>query len=133
MTLVRRVLQFREHNVASTTPITTYFEFNHRCPIKPNAIMLVLHHTLHLIGPAVGLVESDVSTHSLRAGAAMTLQCAQVDANIIRLLAHWQSDAMLRYLHVQACPIMRNVASQILQHGMYDLIQNVQQQNPQGI
>jgi hypothetical protein len=38
---------------------------------------------------------------------------------------------MLRYLHLQACPVMRNFTAHMLQRGMYDLVQNVQQQNQQ--
>jgi hypothetical protein len=38
---------------------------------------------------------------------------------------------MLRYLSLQARPVMRNFTAQMLQHGMYDLIKDVQQQNPQ--
>jgi hypothetical protein len=85
--------------------------------------------------PEVALVKADVSARSLWTGGAMALLCAQVDGkyNIIRLLGRWQSDVMLRCLHRQARPIMRNFAWQMLQHGMYDLIQNVQQQNPQDI
>jgi hypothetical protein len=127
------VVHLREHNATSTTPIATYFESNLRCPIKPNDITLVLRQDVRLIGLEVVLVEADVSVRSLQAGGAMALLGAQVDDNSIRLLGRWQSDAMLRYLHVQARPVMRNFASQMLQHGMYDLIQNVQQQKPQDI
>jgi hypothetical protein len=38
---------------------------------------------------------------------------------------------MLRYLHLQARLVMCNFAAHMLQHGMYDLIQKVQQQNAQ--
>jgi hypothetical protein len=131
MAMVRRVIHLQQFNLASTTPITTYYESNRRRPVTPNKITLALHHVVRLIGPKVGLVEADVSARSLRAGGAMTLICAEVDDNIIRLMGHWQSDAMLRYLHLQGDPVMRNSASQMLQHGMYDLVQNIQQQNPQ--
>jgi hypothetical protein len=127
------MIHLREHNVTPTTPITTYFESKLRHPIKPNGITLVLHHDIRLIGPEVGLVEADVYARPLGAGDAMALLCAQVDDNIIRLLSRWHSDMMLRYLHVQPRPIIRNFASQMLQHGMYDLIQNAQRQNPQDI
>jgi hypothetical protein len=100
MALVRRVIHLREHNVASITPITTYFESNRRRPIKPNDITLFLRHAVRLIGPEVGLVEADVSARSLLAGGAMALMCAHVDDTIIRLLDRWQSDAMLRYFYV---------------------------------
>jgi hypothetical protein len=107
MALVRRVIHLREHNVASTTPITTY---------KPNEITLVLHNAVCLMWSEVGLVEADISVRSLRAGGAMALLCAQVDGNVIRLLGRWQYNAIIRYLHVQAGPVMPNFASQMLQH-----------------
>jgi hypothetical protein len=84
--LVRRVIHLREHNIASNTPIATYFESNHRCPIKPNDTTLVLRHAVCLIGTKLGLVEADVSARSLRAGGAMMIMFAQADNNIIRLL-----------------------------------------------
>jgi hypothetical protein len=56
----------------------------------------------------------------------MALMCAQVDSNIIKLRGRWQSDAMMRYLHVQARPIMRNFSFLMLAHGEYDLVQNPQ-------
>jgi hypothetical protein len=50
---------------------------------------------------------------------------------IIRLPGRWQSDTMIRYLHLQDRPTMRNFTAHMLQQGMYDLIKNVRQQHPQ--
>jgi hypothetical protein len=131
MALVCRAIHLQQFNVVSTTSITTYYKSNRRRPVTPNDITLALCHAVRLICPKVGLVEADMSARSLRAGGAMALLCAQVDDDIIQLLGRWRSDAMLRYLHLQARPVMRNFAAHMLQHGMYDLVQNVQQQNPQ--
>jgi hypothetical protein len=54
----------------------------------------------------------------------MTLLCAAVDTDKIRLLGRWCSDEMLRYLHVQAFPIVAPLAKQMLQHGNFALIPN---------
>jgi hypothetical protein len=56
---------------------------------------------------------------SLQAGGAMALLLAHVDTDIIRLIGHWRSDEMLRHLHLQAQPIMRNFASLMLHSGNY--------------
>jgi hypothetical protein len=45
----------------------------------------------------------------------MALLCAEVDTDIIRLIGRWRSDEMLRYLHVQAEPVMRGFAPRMLQ------------------
>jgi hypothetical protein len=52
----------------------------------------------------------------------MALLCAKVDTDLIQLLGRWRSDVMLRYLHVQAQPVMRNFASLMLQGGQFALI-----------
>jgi hypothetical protein len=61
----------------------------------------------------------------------MDLLCAHVDSDLIKLLGRWQSDTMMRYLHVQARPVMRNFAARMLHGGNYDLVQNTHTQNPQ--
>jgi hypothetical protein len=52
----------------------------------------------------------------------MALLLAHVDTDIIRLIGRWRSDEMLRYLHLQAQPIMRNFASLMLHGGDYTLL-----------
>ena len=54
----------------------------------------------------------------------MALLCAQVDANVIQLIGRWRSDEMLRYLHVQTEPVMRDFSSRMLQHGSFTLHPN---------
>jgi hypothetical protein len=54
----------------------------------------------------------------------MALLCANVDTDRIRLLGRWRSDEMLRYLHVQAEPLMRNFSSLMLTGGHFTLIPN---------
>jgi hypothetical protein len=54
----------------------------------------------------------------------MALLCAHVDTDIIRLLGRWRSDEMLRYLHVQAQPIMRDFSRRMLVGGSFTLLPN---------
>jgi len=76
------------------------------------------------MGPPHGFLPEDISAHSLRALGAMALLCARVDTNIIQLLGHWCSNAMLRYLHVQAELVMHDFAAKMLAHGTYVLHPN---------
>jgi hypothetical protein len=55
----------------------------------------------------------------------MALLCDQVDRSIIQLLGRWKSDAMLRYLHIQAEPLMRGFAATMLKGGDYSLLPNL--------
>ena len=52
----------------------------------------------------------------------MALLCGKVDADTIRLLGRWKSDAMIRYLHAQAIPLIRDLAATILTHGNFTLL-----------
>ena len=49
---------------------------------------------------------------------------AKIDPDIIRLIGRWRSDEMLRYLHVQAAPLMSDYARKMLHAGNYTLIPN---------
>jgi hypothetical protein len=52
----------------------------------------------------------------------MSLLLARVDPDLIRLIGRWRSDEMLRYLHLQAQPVMQNFARRMLQGGVYTLL-----------
>ena len=62
--------------------------------------------------------------HSLPRG--LQLRCrpplVQCGPQIIRLIGRWKSDEMLRYLHVQAAPLMADYAKRMLQGGHYTLL-----------
>ena len=79
-----------------------------------------LKATVKLIaGNHLGFTHKDVYVQSLRAAGAMAFICSDVDTDIISLIEHWRSDEMLRYLHVQAEPIMRNYSKLMISHGNY--------------
>jgi hypothetical protein len=92
--------------------------------VTANDITVTLRHSVTALGSTLGFKASDVSARSLRAAGAMALLCAHVDTDTIRLLGRWRSDEMLRYLTVQAQPIMRDFASRMLQGGHYTLLPN---------
>ena len=54
----------------------------------------------------------------------MALLCANVDSDRIRLIGRWRSDEMLRYLHVQAEPVMRYLSPAMLTGGRFSLLPN---------
>ena len=63
-----------------------------------------------------------ISARSLRPGGATALLCAGVDPDSIALLGRWKSDAMLRYLGIQATSHTRNLAQLMVQHGAFTFI-----------
>ena len=52
----------------------------------------------------------------------MALLCSGIDHYIISLIGRWRSDEMMRYLHVQAEPIMRNFSKLMISRGNYKLL-----------
>jgi hypothetical protein len=133
----RRVLHLRDNNATAATPLCTYYMAGSPHFVTPADISITLKSSVRALGPALGFLQADVSARSLRAAGAMALLCAHVDSDTIRLLGRWRSDEMLRYLTVQAQPIMRNFARMMLQGGRYTLLPNqdvplVAPDNPQG-
>jgi hypothetical protein len=119
--LGRRVLHNRRHQSPPTAPIAQYFHNNKWNKVSSAHITTALRLAVTYLGPVLGFLASDVSARSLRAAGAMSLLCAQVDTDVIRLIGRWRSDEMLRYLHVQAAPVMRDFAAKMLAGGSFVL------------
>ena len=52
----------------------------------------------------------------------MALMCAGVPTDTIKLVGRWRSDAVFRYLHTQAAPLVGPLASSMATHGRYALV-----------
>eukprot|EP00956_Cyclotella_meneghiniana_P042515 scaffold248519_cov58-Cyclotella_meneghiniana.AAC.1 len=65
-----------------------------------------------------------LSARSLRASGATALLLGQVDSDVIPLIGRWHSDEMLRYLHVQAAPLMHDYSRRMLRSSDYSSIPN---------
>jgi hypothetical protein len=122
--MIARISHFRLYRATPTTPI--YATHTHRgwTNITTTTLTQHLRTALSAIQYEVGVTPLDISVRSLRASGAMALLCAEVDTDRIRLLGRWRSDEMLRYLHVQAFPIVAPLASQMVRHGFYSFFPN---------
>ncbi|EJK61008.1 hypothetical protein THAOC_18563 [Thalassiosira oceanica] len=92
--------------------------------VTPSVVTDTLRETVRSIGPSLGFLPEDVSARSLRAAGANALLFAKVDTDVIRLIGRWRSDEMLRYLHVQAAPLMADYSRRMITAGQYHLIPN---------
>ena len=52
----------------------------------------------------------------------MALLCSGIDSDIIKVIGRWCSNKILRYLHVQAEPLMRNFSRVMFTHGKYSFL-----------
>ena len=123
--IIRRLLHLRRYGALPDTPLAVYFFNNTWCRMTPADITSVLRAAVTALGPAtLGFQARHISARALRAAGAMALLCANVDTDVIRLLGRWRSNEMLRYLHLQAEPIMRNFAQDMLSGGAFVLLPN---------
>lgn len=120
--IVRRVLYLRQHSATPTTPLARLFGTSRR--VTSSFITNTLRDAVAFLGPQLGFLPSDVSARCLRAAGATALLLSKVDSDVIRLIGRWRSDEMLRYLHVQAAPLMQGYSRRMLQSSDYSLIPN---------
>mgnify|MGYP006215257593 CR=1 FL=1 len=125
LAIIRCVLHLRSNNAPPHTPLARVFlASGTTASVKPADITSLLRSAVRFLGFGLGFTAQEVSARSLRAGGAMALLVSKVDTDIIRLLGRWRSDEMLRYLHVQAYPLMKDYARQMLTSGQYTIIPN---------
>ena len=120
--IIRRVLYLRHHSAPSQTPLARVFNTTTR--VTASLLTTCIRDSVSHLGPSLGFLPQDVSARCLRAAGATALLLAKVDPDVIRLIGRWRSDEMLRYLHVQAYPLMKDYSRQMLSAGMYSLIPN---------
>jgi hypothetical protein len=129
--LVNRIIHLRLHRATSTTPLYSY-KHTRWASITATTLTSVLRQAASVMGNTLGITPKDISVRSLRSSGAMALLCGNVDTDRIRLLGRWHSDEMLRYLHVQALPVVADIAPTMLHHGNFTLIPNHPQTTPGG-
>jgi len=119
-----RLLALIQNQAPITTPIYTYHAHRQAFHVTSVNLTSALRVAVQVVGLPLGLTPADVSIRSLRSSGAMALLCANVDTDRIRLLGRWRSDEMLRYLHVQAVPVVAPIASAMLRNGHFTLLPN---------
>ena len=105
--LLWQVLHLRVHSEPPSTPPARDMAPEGRWKnITPTMISKTLNTTVGLCGLNLGFESKDVSACSLSANVVMTLLSSGFDRNIIKLIGYLRRDEMVRYLHVQADPLM---------------------------
>jgi hypothetical protein len=122
--LVNRIKHLRLHRAPPTTPIYSYPDGSQWKVIDTTTLTRQLRWAAMAVGATSGITATDISIRSLRSSGAMALLCADVDTDRICLLGRWRSDEMLRYLTVQAFPILAPLATLMVRHGCFSLLPN---------
>ncbi len=100
------MLYLRVHSAPPTTPLARVYN----TPNKVTALYLMarIRKAVTARGPDLGFLPADILARCLRAAGATALLLARVNPNVSRLIGRWRLDEMLRYLYVQAYPLMRD-------------------------
>ena len=123
--LIRRIIHLRNHGALPNTPLSRCLHKGTFTGVTPSIITETLRAAVTFLGASsLGFLSSDVSARCLRAAGANALLIANVDTDIIRMIGRWKSDVMLRYLHLQAEPIMRDYSRKMLMGGAFTLLPN---------
>ena len=114
----------RDLRLANAPPDTPIFRHYNRTTrqwynVRPRHITNALRHSANYSSKLTGINPMLLSARSLRPGGATALLCAGVDSDSIQLLGRWMSDAMFRYLRIQAAAHSSNYAQRMLDHGDY--------------
>jgi hypothetical protein len=87
--------------------------------VKPKDVTDTLRNAMRINFHRTGINASDISARSLRAAGAMAMFAGDIDMNNICLMGRWNSDAMMRYLHGQAQPIVGQFAARMFNDGAF--------------
>jgi hypothetical protein len=119
--LGRIALRLRRDGARPDTPICSHYNHHSKHQawhtVKPQYITNALRYSAAALEPTTGIPPHLLSARSLRPGGATALLCAGIDSDHIQLLGRWQSDAMFRYLRIQAAT--GALSQKMLDHGDY--------------
>jgi hypothetical protein len=107
------------HGVKQTVLIATYYRGNQRTIVnsKVNDVPAVLRCAMKINYSKTGITAMEISAHSLLAGGTMAMIFERIDLYSIQMMGRWNSDDMMRYLHIQAQPIINNYDARMYNHG----------------
>ena len=109
-----------EHNAPPTHPLHTVYDVHGKGPtVTPHLITALLRTAAAIVEHITGIPPVKISSYSLRAGGATALLVSGRDPYIIQLVDRWKSDAMIRYLHVQAMNLTSTHSRDMLLSGKY--------------
>jgi hypothetical protein len=117
--VVCRICHLHLHKSKKSTPLASYFHNGKCVAVKAKDITKALRLETLATSHQNGLHPRDISARSLCAGGYMALLCVRIDHNTIDMLGRWHSDAMMRYLHLQAKPLMKQFAPVMFNNGSY--------------
>lgn len=121
--VTRRVIHLNHHQAPPSTPLHTYYDdAGQRRAVSSAMITSLLRAAALTIPGHAGVDPANIATRSLRASGAMALLLGGMDPDQIRIVGRWRSDAMFRYLHAHALPLIQDNSRIMFHGGHYTLV-----------
>ena len=120
--VLRRVIHLNAHSAPHTTPLHIYFDNGRKKAVSSTTITSILRAAALSFPDCAGVDPTNIATRSLRSSGAMALLLGGVDPDHIRIFGRWRSDAMFRYLHAHAVPLIKNNSRIMFHGGHYSLV-----------
>ena len=117
--LARIASRLHHHGAPPTAPIHQHFFDSQWTNFRSSNVTAALLASAGALRSQTGIDLALLSGRSLHPCGATALLCARVNSDSIKLLGRWKSDAMFRYLRIQALAYSVNLAQQMLNHGAY--------------
>ena len=121
---IRRIIHHRQHNSPSTTPLASFYSDRTQrlIRIKADDITKQLRAAATIHFNTTGIKAEEISARSLRAGGAMAMLMGDIDFDVIEMIGRWHGDSMMRYLHLQAQPVKKQMAKTMFNNGQYSFL-----------
>ena len=126
--VLRRVEHLRLHQAPASTPLYCYYSNGRPHRVTSAMVTSILRAAALTIPGYAGLRPDNIATRSLRSSEAMTLLLGGIDPDRIRILGCRRSNAMYRYLHSHALPLIRDNSRIMFRGGHYDLVTRTRSQ-----
>ena len=121
--ITRRIIHLKRHNAPLDTPLHVYYDDSgRRRSVSATMITSLLRAAAQSIPGHAGVDPSNIAARSLRASGAMALLLGGTDPDKIRIVGRWKSDAMFRYLHAHALPLIQENSRIMFHGGHYSLV-----------
>ena len=120
---LHHVAHLKHYRAPATTLLYVYFAADSTNRLVSSAMVTSLLKSAALTIPGHARVNPDnIAAQSLRSSGAMALLLSGVDPEKIRILGRWRSDAMFRYLHSHALPLIQDNSWLMFSGGHYRLV-----------
>ena len=120
--LHHRVAHLIHNNSPGDTPLSSVYIKGKERIILRDKITATIFAIICADFPIIGFTKTNVNAQYLHAGSAMAILLEWFYTDTIRLVGRWQSNTVIRYLHITTNSFTQGLSACMVQHNTYALI-----------